>query len=147
VGLLSTQIGTLVKLVRVLMLGPVVFLLSFGAGRLEKGRVHRGAFVAGGVVAAPVKRRVPIHRLIPWFIIGFLALGALRSIDLIPHVLLAPAASTANMLTIVSMAALGLGVDVRVVARAGGKVTSTVVVSLVLLLGISLGLIRLLGIA
>jgi uncharacterized integral membrane protein (TIGR00698 family) len=147
VGLLSTQIGTLVKLVRVLMLGPVVFLLSLSTGRLEKGRVHRGALVAGDAVPVKTNRRVPIYRLVPWFIVGFLALGGLRSMDLIPHVFLAPAAATANVLTIISMAALGLGVDVRVVARAGGPVTSTVVISLLVLLGISLGLIRLLGIA
>ena len=45
------------------------------------------------------------------------------------------------------MAALGLGVDVRVVARAGGPVTAAVVLSLVVLGAISLGLIRLLGVA
>jgi uncharacterized membrane protein YadS len=45
-----------------------------------------------------------------------------------------------------SMAALGLGVDARAVVRAGGKVTTTVVVSLVGLGLISWGLIALLGI-
>jgi uncharacterized integral membrane protein (TIGR00698 family) len=144
VGLLSTQIGTLVKLVRVLMLGPVVFVLSLAAGRLELGRVHQGAIVAGDVEPPG---RVRLHRLVPWFILGFLALGALRSADLIPHAVLAPAAAGANVLTIIAMAALGLGVDVRVVARAGGRATSTVVVSLLLLIGISLGLIRVLRIA
>jgi uncharacterized integral membrane protein (TIGR00698 family) len=144
VGLLSTQIGTLVKLVRVLMLGPVVFVLSLAAGRLERGRVHQGAIVAGDVEPPG---RVRLHRLVPWFILGFLALGALRSADLIPHAVLAPAAAGANVLTIIAMAALGLGVDVRVVARAGGRATSTVVVSLLLLIGISLGLIRVLRIA
>jgi len=51
------------------------------------------------------------------------------------------------VLTVVAMAALGLGVDVRVVARAGGRVTTTVVMSLLLLVGISLALIRVLGVA
>jgi uncharacterized integral membrane protein (TIGR00698 family) len=144
VGLLSTQIGTLVKLVRVLMLGPVVFVLSLAAGRLERGRVHQEAIVAGDVEP---QGRVRLHRLVPWFILGFLALGALRSADLIPHAALAPAAAAANVLTIIAMAALGLGVDVRVVARAGGRATSTVVVSLLVLIGISLALIRVLRIA
>jgi uncharacterized membrane protein YadS len=45
------------------------------------------------------------------------------------------------------MAALGLGVDVRVVARAGGRVTGAVVISLLTLGAISLGLIHLLGVA
>ena len=45
------------------------------------------------------------------------------------------------------MAALGLGVDVRVVARAGLRVTAAVTLSLVVLALISLALIRILGIA
>ena len=144
-GLLSTQIGTLVKLVRVLMLGPVVLFLSLGAGRLERAAIHRSAVVTGE--ALPKTGRLPLTRLVPWFIVGFLALGALRSADLVPHLVLAPAALTANVLTIVAMAALGLGVDVRVVARAGARVTTTVVVSLLVRVGISLALIRVLGVA
>ena len=145
VGLAATQIGTLVKLVRVLMLGPVVLFLSLGAGLLERAAIHKSAIVTGE--ALPKTGRLPLTRLVPWFIVGFLALGALRSADLVPHLLLAPAALTANVLTVVAMAALGLGVDVRVVARAGGRVTTTVVMSLLLLVGISLGLIRVLGVA
>ncbi len=45
------------------------------------------------------------------------------------------------------MAALGLGVDIRVVARAGLRVTSAVTLSLAVLGIISIGLIRLLGVA
>ena len=72
---------------------------------------------------------------------------ALRSLGAIPDALLPPLATAATALTVVSMAALGLGVDVRVVARAGGPVTAAVVLSLVVLGAISLGLIRLLGVA
>ena len=42
-------------------------------------------------------------------------------------------ALAANLLTILAMAALGLGVDVRTVARAGARVTGTVTLSLLLL--------------
>ena len=44
------------------------------------------------------------------------------------------------------LAALGLGVDVRVLARVGGRVTLAVTGSLAVLIGISLLLIRGLGI-
>jgi uncharacterized integral membrane protein (TIGR00698 family) len=143
-GLVATQIGTLVKLVRVLMLGPVVLFLSLGASRLEKAAIHKAAVVTGETL--PTSGKLPLGRLVPWFIVGFLALGALRSADLIPHLALAPAAAVANVLTVIAMAALGLGVDVRVVAQAGGRVTSTVVVSLLILITISMALIRVLGI-
>lgn len=55
--------------------------------------------------------------------------------------------ATASVLTTISMAALGLGVDVRVVARAGVRVTAAVTASLIVLGLISLGLIRLVGVA
>jgi len=145
VGLLSTQIGTLVKLVRVLMLGPVVLLLSLGAGRLESEPAHAGAAVTGQNIKKA--GRFAVSRLVPWFIIGFLVMGGLRSAGLLPQPILAPAAMLANLLTVLAMAALGLGVDVRVVARAGSRVTATVVVSLLVLMGISFALIRVLGIA
>jgi uncharacterized membrane protein YadS len=45
------------------------------------------------------------------------------------------------------MAALGLSTDLKVVARAGGRVSAAVTLSLLVLGGISLGVIRLLGIA
>ncbi|MDB5368830.1 MAG: hypothetical protein JWP20_388 [Roseomonas sp.] len=127
VAALSVQVGTLVKLVRVLMLGPVVLGLSLVAGR------------AGG-------RKPPLSRLVPWFIIGFLALAGLRAAGAVPEVALGPIATVAGILTVLSMAALGLGVDVRVVARAGVRVTATVVLSLLALGLAALGLIHLLRI-
>ena len=51
----------------------------------------------------------------------------------------------AGFLTVVSMAALGLGVDVRVLAHVGARVTLAVTGSLLVLLAISVGLIRGLG--
>ena len=54
-----------------------------------------------------------------------------------------PLTKLTGFLTVVSMAALGLGVDVRVLAGVGGRVTAAVTLSLTLLLGVSLGLIQL----
>ncbi|MBB3021238.1 putative integral membrane protein (TIGR00698 family) [Microvirga lupini] len=131
VGLVSTQLGTLVKLVRVLMLGPVVIALSVVVGRQAEG----------------AKPSLAFGRLVPWFIIGFLGLALLRSLGAIPEALLQVVMPTATLLTIISMAALGLGVDLKVLAKVGGRVTLAVTLSLLVLIAISLGLIRLLGIA
>lgn len=98
IGALSVQIGTLVKLVRVLMLGPVVLALSLANKEGPRPR---------------------IHKLVPWFIVAFLALVAVRSFGLVPQSVLAPSSAVAIWLTVISMAALGLLVDVRVVAKAG----------------------------
>jgi uncharacterized membrane protein YadS len=55
--------------------------------------------------------------------------------------------TVAAVLTTIAMAALGLGVDVRTVAKAGLRVTSAVTLSLVVLGLISFALIRLAGVA
>jgi uncharacterized integral membrane protein (TIGR00698 family) len=131
-GIVSTQIGTLVKLVRVLMLGPIVVGLSLVAARRRK----RHADHTKAVPISPFK-------LVPWFIIGFLVLAALRSFQLVPDLAITPITKTASILTVLSMAALGLGVDVRVLSTLGGRVTAAVTLSLLLLLGLSIGLVHL----
>jgi uncharacterized integral membrane protein (TIGR00698 family) len=126
---LSAQVGTLVKLVRVLMLGPVVLALSLVMATRATPAAGRGR-----------PRLPPLSQMIPWFIVGFLALVAARSAGIIPQGTLAPTARIATWLTIVSMAGLGLGVDIRVVGRAGPRVTSVVTLSLVTLGGVALAL-------
>ena len=131
VSAVAAQVGTLVKLVRVLMLGPVVLTLALMPARLTGGE------------DAPADRpsTLPINHMVPWFVLGFLSLSLLRSLDVIPAFLLPPIARTATALTVISMAALGLGVDIRSVARAGGRVTAAVTLSIILLGGVSLALI------
>ncbi len=131
VGLISTQIGTLVKLVRVLTLGPIVVGFSLFGRRLRK----EGAGSAASTRFQP-------FQLVPWFIIGFLVLAALRSFEILPAAAAAPVLKVASLLTVVSMAALGLGVDISVLRRVGGQVTAAVTLSLLLLLAISLGIVH-----
>jgi uncharacterized integral membrane protein (TIGR00698 family) len=131
VSLVSTQLGTLVKLVRVLMLGPVVIALSLVAGRSTKD----------------AKPSLSWNRLVPWFIVGFLGLAVLRSLGVIPDAILQVIVPAATLLTIISMAALGLGVDLKVLKSVGARVTLAVTLSLLVLIAISLSLIRLLDIA
>ena len=137
-GAKAVQIGTLVKLIRVLMLGPVCLALSLGAAKLRE---------APHVTAAdrPELKKPGLHQLVPWFIIGFLAMIAIRSAGLVPTPALAPIAGATTSLTVISMAALGLGVDVRTVAKAGAPVVATVVMSLLALGGVSYALVRFLG--
>lgn len=127
-GAVATQTGTMVKLVRVLMLGPVILALSL---------IFRDR--------APGAAKPGLSRLLPWFIIGFLVMIGLRSFDLIPQAALAPMAAASSLLTVVAMAALGLQTDIRAVARAGGRVVAAVILSLGALMMLALALIRLQG--
>lgn len=132
-GAVAIQMGTLVKLVRVMMLGPVCLVLSLVAPYLPARDVMAPRDAA--------HLRPGIAHLVPWFILGFLMLVAARSFGLVPVAAIAPAARLATLLTVVSMAGLGLGVDVRSVMGAGGRVTAAVVLSLVALGAVSMGLI------
>ncbi len=132
VGLLSMQTGTLVKLIRVMMLAPVIFCIGLVGDR--------------GADQAASKRKIEWARLIPWFILGFIALMALRSLGMIPDQAVNPIEAIATALTIVSMAALGLSVDMRTILSSGGRVLAAGTLSLGLLVGISLALLHLLGI-
>jgi len=135
IGDLSNQVGTVVKLVRVLMLGPVVLGFSLFATRLRSDSTK----------VANEKQRLRLTELVPWFIIGFQLVLIARSVGLIPQGLLAPLTRIAALLTTVAMGALGLGVDVRVVAHTGIRVTLAITASLILLGLISYTLIRAIG--
>lgn len=127
VSALSGEVGTLVKLVRVLMLGPVLA----GLGMFTRGRA------SSAVAARPA--------LVPWFVVGFLALAVLRGVGLVPDALIAPAREGSRLLTIVALAALGLGVDVRTLRNAGPAVVAAAGAGLLLLFGIATLLVRVLA--
>ncbi len=139
IGALSNQVGTVVKLVRVLMLGPVVLGLSLFAGRLRNE-------TDGETTDSARPGWPPLRELVPWFIVGFLVLAVARSLGIIPQHLLGPLKATTVILTTIAMAALGLGVDIRTVSKAGLRVTTAVTVSLVVLGLISFALIHLAGV-
>ena len=129
-GLVSTQIGTLVKLVRVMMLGPVVACIAVFARGLRNDRPPGGS------------PTLTFFKTLPWFIAAFFALATLRSLSILPDAAVVPLRSAASILTVMSMAALGLGVDLRVIGRVGGRVTAAVTLSLLFLFAISLCIVK-----
>ena len=122
-GVIAVQTGTLVKLIRVMMLGPVLFALGMAARSGSDGA------------------KIRLKHIAPWFIIGFAIMMALRSAGAFPDELVQPLAHTSNALTVLAMAALGLSVDIRSLGRAGGRVIATAVLSIAALTAIALGLI------
>jgi uncharacterized integral membrane protein (TIGR00698 family) len=128
-GSSALQAGTLVKLVRVLMLGPVSLALSIAVKRGDRSDARPAT--------------LSLHKLVPWFILGFLALAALRSFGAIPAPVLKPVAETANVLTVIAMAGLGLSTDLRAVARAGAKASAAATFALVTLAVIAFGAVLL----
>ena len=129
VSVLSGQVATVVKLARVLMLGPVVVFFSLRSRR----RAHGPATIQRAAI-------------VPWFVLGFVLLATLRSVGVIPDASAAIAKVAAGWLTIAAMAGLGLSVDVHAVRRVGARVVIAVGGSLAALMLLAVGLIRLLAI-
>lgn len=125
-GPIAVQVGALVKLVRVLMLGPVVAVLSL---------VHRGG---GG-------RGVAKGRSFPLFILGFLALAVAHTAGMIPPALCDAAHHASLLLTVLAMAGLGLSVDLALVARAGLRVSASAILCLMVLFAMAVLIVRVLA--
>ncbi|HYD26189.1 YeiH family protein [Brevundimonas sp.] len=137
VGAVATQAGTLIKLVRVLMLGPVCLALALAVALRRRS--------APGAAAGAPAPRIPLRHLLPWFIVGFLLMMGARSLDLIPAAVLPAIDWLTTALTVIAMAALGLSTDARAVARSGARIAAVVTLSLLTIVGLALGLIYLLA--
>lgn len=111
------QIASLVKLTRVLLLGPMVALLAI---------LFRERDATGG-------SNLTLKKLVPWFVIGFGITVTLRSLGLVPGWFADGAQETSRVMTAVAMAGLGLSVDVRSVRETGGRVAAVVLVLTVLM--------------
>lgn len=124
VSQLSGEVATLVKLVRVLFLGPVVLIF---------GLLHRQPENALDTSKRPA--------LIPWFITGFMILAVLRFVGLVPAPGVQVAQQASRLLTILAMAGLGLGVEFAAIHKVGPRVMVAVFGSLAFLIALSLTLI------
>jgi uncharacterized integral membrane protein (TIGR00698 family) len=101
-------LATLVKLSRVVMLGPLTLALSLFAHRL----VGPGETPGG---------RPRLY--LPWFILVFALLSAARSAGLIGDGAAALLAETSKLLATLAMAGLGLGVSLASLREVGPRVT------------------------
>lgn len=128
-GLAAIQTGAVIKLVRVLMLGPVCLTLGLLKSRSSaRGRAHGSG--------------PKLRHMAPWFILVFLALLGLRSAGLIPEAVLPPLQHGVMAMTLIAMAALGLTVDPRAVVRAGPRVAAVAALS-----ALMIGVLALIAIA
>jgi uncharacterized integral membrane protein (TIGR00698 family) len=127
------QVASLVKLSRVVMLGPVVALLAF----LFREQGEDGT-ATGGTLS--------LRTMLPWFVVGFALASALRTSGVVPEGMATAATETSRVLTAIAMAGLGLGVDIRAVGRTGSRVIAVVTVLTVLLVVSALAITAALGI-
>ncbi|GAA2487095.1 YeiH family protein [Terrabacter carboxydivorans] len=147
IGTGALAVGVVVKLGRVLMLAPVLALVSLGerrrASRSGAGTAVDGSAADGTVDGSAGKGRGGRPPLVPLFVVGFVALMALRTTGIVPSGVLSLAKWGETALLTIAMFALGTGVRVASLRRVGSRpfvlaAATTVWVSVVALGGILL---------
>jgi uncharacterized integral membrane protein (TIGR00698 family) len=124
-GAAATNVALLVKLTRVVFLGPIILAATLIAGR-------------------DVPRR-NVLGYVPWFVWVFGALAALRTAGLVPPDVAENVRSAGTLATVIAMAGLGLGVDVRSLTAQAPRVAIAVICSLVALVAVVLALLLILN--
>ena len=113
------ELATLVKLLRVTLLAPVVLIGSF----LLRGTVPAGA------------KRPP---LLPGFVVVFLVLAALNSLQLVPAELSTPAAKLSSAALVTAVAAVGMKTSLAQLRDVGASSTAMIAGQTVFLAGLVL---------
>lgn len=102
-----SNVAIIVKMIRVMMLVPVLLIVSFSVARAA---VKNGAKTSGS-------RRITI----PWFAIGFLAVIGFNSFDLLPESLVNFINTLDTFLLTMAMTALGAETSIEKFKKAGFK--------------------------
>ncbi|WP_144751049.1 YeiH family protein [Curtobacterium pusillum] len=112
-GRQATDTAVVVKLVRTLMIIPIVI----GLAGLEARRASREQLAAddGSGRAGGVR----VLRLVPWFLIGFLVVVLLRTLGVLPAAAAPGFSTAATFLITVALAAIGVSTDFGALRRAG----------------------------
>lgn len=100
-------LATIVKLTRTLFIVPIVLIFSWIHAKKETQ--------ATGTV------KVDIVKIFPWFILGFLAVVAVRSTGLVPDVMVGQISALSKFCLAMSLAAIGLKTSFKEVTEVGIK--------------------------
>ncbi|GAA2392385.1 putative sulfate exporter family transporter [Streptomyces glaucosporus] len=112
-GPVALREAVVVKLMRVLLLAPLVAAVAVAAVR-RGGRGRRGDGRAPG---GAVRRPAPV----PLFVAGFLAAVAVRTAGLLPSGVLGAAATVREIVLAAALVGLGSAVHLPSLARSGGR--------------------------
>ncbi|WP_245737948.1 YeiH family protein [Streptomyces sparsogenes] len=125
--------AVLVKLMRVALLAPLVAAVAVS---VRARRASRAGSAAGGGETGAGARRPP---LVPLFVLGFLAMVALRSTDRLPSAALETAATAQELLLAAALFGLGSAVHLPSLARTGGRVAALGLCAWVVVAGVGYG--------
>jgi uncharacterized membrane protein YadS len=112
--------AVVVKLMRVVLLAPMVMLASVLTRRQQRAAEAARATAAAGAALAPADRakRPPI---VPLFVVGFLLMIALRSTGVLSTAAVGDAQTAQNLLLAAGLFGLGSAVRLRTLLRTGPR--------------------------
>ena len=113
-GLIATQ----VKLLRVLMLGPVIIAVNFLTKSSDKS----------------ISKFQNLSTYIPWFVVGFIITSIIGSLNLLPNTLIDNIGSLSKILFAISMAGIGLTVSIKDLKGSAFKVSLAVIFATLLMI-------------
>lgn len=103
--------ATMVKLTRTLSIIPTVIAFA-----LINARIKRKEAGAGG---AAVKAKLGLTKIIPWFILGFLALAVINSFGVVPQAVSSGMKDVSKFLMVSALAAIGLNTSFKDMKKSG----------------------------
>ncbi|WP_307841545.1 YeiH family protein [Streptomyces endocoffeicus] len=125
--------AVLVKLVRVALLAPLVAVLATSVRARARAKQAEGETAEGEQAE---RRRPP---LVPLFVLGFLAMTALRSTDVLSTTVLDSAATAQELLLAAALFGLGSAVHLPSLTRTGARVAALGLCAWVVIAGASYG--------
>ena len=130
----SASLATVVKLTRVILLGPLVVAIQ----GISKVFAFSGSSQTISKADSLPSYFALITRYVPWFLLGFIVLTGLRSTNVIPQTIGEQIRQISQYLFVISMLAIGLSVDLRDILKIGPKVAATIFSILLFMIAVSL---------
>ncbi len=127
-GLAAGNYGVVVKLTRTLMIIPITIALAVmtrrrespAAAAAEQAPGRQGDDSAADSTAVhPVRRRLRLSQLVPWFLIGFLIAAGLNSLGAVPQGAHSPLSALSLFLITMALSGIGLSTRPRQLRSAG----------------------------
>ena len=100
-------LATIVKLTRTLFIVPIVLIFSWVYAKKE--------------ASVDSREKVNIKDIFPWFILGFLAVVAFRTVGIIPDSMVSPISALSKFFLAMALGAIGLKTSLKEVSGVGIK--------------------------
>ncbi len=138
---IAGDFAVMVKLTRTLSIIPVVLIFSAINIRLKKKEIAKN-----NLETTNEKQKINYVKLIPWFILGFVALAIFNSIVPIPTSIASPLKSISKFLMVMALAAIGMSTSYKEIYKSGARAMLHGFIVSLLVVFVAIGVIYCLGI-